>query len=327
MCYKEKIQSRYADKLNELFEMDNTPNFIKDYFIRLGSEATKRNNYIKIKSMINWMISNQVISKYSIAEVDPIDINSITSTAMIKYLDSLKSSGLESSTVATYKNVLSGFWTYLTNDKLVDSNILHKIPAKKYKARNKPVKLPAGNSLDMFIINILNIKNEFMRLRNFAIVKLFMGSGIRAAELIGLDLKDLHFNTDEPYVTILPKGEQEEEYQEEIPVSKSAVQAVQEYLEARNKYYPNANEDAVFLSDENSRLTKSGLDYIFKHFSNDEITPHMLRHYVGTKLYEFSGNDAQAVKEQLGHESMETGSKYYITTNMRKRYDALNKII
>jgi site-specific recombinase XerD len=326
MCYKEKIQSKYADQLNEIFKVDNTPEFIQDYFIRLGSEATKRNNYTKIKSMIDWMISSKHILKNNIAEIEVADINNITLTAIMKYLDSLKSNGLESSTVATYKNVLSGFWSYLVDDKLIDSNIIHKIPTKKYKARKKPVKLPAGNSLDMFIFNILNIRNEFERLRNFAIVKLFMGSGIRVSELIGLDLNDLYFDCNEPYVTILSKGEQDEEFKEEVPVNESAVKAVREYLEVRNKYYPNSIEKGVFLSDENSRLTKGGMDYIFNHFSNSEITPHMLRHYVGTKLYEFSGNDAHEVQDQLGHADFNTTLNNYVATNKKKRYDALNMI-
>jgi site-specific recombinase XerC len=178
----------------------------------------------------------------------------------------------------------------------------------------------------MFIFNILNIRNEFERLRNFAIVKLFMGSGIRVSELIGLDLNDLYFDCNEPYVTILSKGEQDEEFKEEVPVNESAVKAVREYLEVRNKYYPNSIEKGVFLSDENSRLTKGGMDYIFNHFSNSEITPHMLRHYVGTKLYEFSGNDAHEVQDQLGHADFNTTLNNYVATNKKKRYDALNMI-
>ena len=326
MCYKEKVQAQYAKKLEKRFIEDKTPEFIQDYFIRLSSEATKLNNYIKIKSMFTWMIDNGHISKSSISEITPDNMNNITLTHAIKYLDNLKNSGLEGSTVATYKNVLSGFFSYLVDDRYIESNIIHKIPSKKYKSRKKPVKLPVGNSLDMFILNVLNDVNEHKRYRNFAIIKLFLGSGIRVSELVGLDLDDLHFDCTEPYVIILAKGEQDEDFKEEIPVSESAVKAIQEYIKIRNKFYTNSREKGVFLSADDSRLTKDGVTYLFETYSNKEITPHMLRHYVGTKLYEFSGNDINAVKNQLGHADVNTSLNSYVATNNSKRYKALNMI-
>jgi integrase len=65
---------------------------------------------------------------------------------------------------------------------------------------------------------------------------------------------------------------------------------------------------------------------MFEHYSNKEITPHMLRHYVGTKLYEFSGNDIHEVQDQLGHADINTSANSYVAVNKKKRYDALNMI-
>jgi site-specific recombinase XerD len=144
--------------------------------------------------------------------------------------------------------------------------------------------------------------------------------------LVGLDLNDLYFDCAEPYITVLAKGEQDEDFKEEVPVNKSAVKAVEDYLTIRNKYYPNSISNAIFLSDENSRLTKDGVSNMFEHYSNKEITPHMLRHYVGTKLYEFSGNDIHEVQDQLGHADINTSANSYVAVNKKKRYDALNMI-
>jgi site-specific recombinase XerC len=300
------------------------PLFICDYFIRLGSEGTKVNNYIKIKSLLNWLIVEKYISKSDLSLINKDDISKINTTMIIKYLDSLKDNGLENNTVATYKNVLSGFWTYLVDDGYVASNIVQKIPPKRYKSRQKPVKIPAGNSLDMFINNVMSLKNEYLRVRNTAIVKLFLGSGIRISELIGLDIDDLYFDCKNPYIMILAKGEQDEEYKTKIKIKTDAVEAIKKYLIVRNNKYPNSVSKALFLSDENTRLSTDGISFFFKKLSNGEINPHMLRHFVGTRLYEIGG--LHLAGEQLGHNDYNTTNRHYVSEDEDEAYAALNMI-
>lgn len=326
MCYKNEIQDRYADKLEALFSEDNTPEFIRDYFIRLGSEGTKRNNYIKIKSMITWMIGNGYISKKNIADVTSEDIDNITTTQVIKYLDDLKNNGLKNSTVSLYKDVLSGFWTYLVSDRYISTNAVKKVPASKFKTKNKPVKVPTGYSLEKFILNVSNIKNEFERIRNLAIIKLFIGSGIRKSELVGLDIDDLYLDDEEPYIMILAKGDQEEEFKEKVLINNGAVDAIREYLEARDIYFSNSKTQAVFLARSGERLTTMGVTKMFDTFSKGEIHPHLLRHYAGTMLYELSGHDLQAVKTQLNQKDVNTTSTHYVATNNKNIRNALNQI-
>ena len=89
------------------------PEFIRDYFYNLNSEKGKLNYYSIIISMLRWMIDNKRISKESILEITEQDLNSLSKTDIIVYLETLITNGTSPSTINTKKNVLSSFWSHL----------------------------------------------------------------------------------------------------------------------------------------------------------------------------------------------------------------------
>lgn len=118
-------------------------------------------------------------------------MNQIKSNYIIKYLNELNSGilGRKNSidSICTKKNVFSSFWNYLFLNKYVDDNIIRHIPSHLYKSEitQKDVKIPTREQLERFINKLYNgNNNEFDIIRNIAIVKLILGSGIRSEELI-----------------------------------------------------------------------------------------------------------------------------------------------
>lgn len=69
-------------------------------------------------------------------------------------------------------------------------------------------------------------------------------------------------------------------------------------------------DNALFLSNERRRMSKTAITNFFTSYSNG-ISPHQLRHWHGTKLYEFT-KDIVKVQRQLRHSSLETAAKYYV---------------
>lgn len=317
MCYKVEKQRKIEQKLAE--ELKNVPDFIADFFDRYKSSATKKINWIYIRDMLNWMLSNGCIKKDSISNIVEEDMNRITSNNVIKYLNELKNgiSGRANSldSINTKKNVFSAFWNYLRQNKCVEENIIAHIPSNLYKSEKKfkEVEIPTDEEVEKFLISITTgNKNEFNIIRNIAIVQLIKGSGIRSEELINMDVSDLRlYEEDRPYMMVLGKGNIQE--YDKVYMSEQARINMEEYLKIRSLFV-NEREiknEALFLSNENNRLSKGAITGFFRKYSDETIYPHMLRHWVGSKLYQET-KDIVLVQRQLRHKNLETAARYYV---------------
>lgn len=317
MCYKIEKQRKIEQKLAK--ELKDIPDFISDFFDRYKSAATKRVNWIYIRDMLNWMINNKYINKQNIAEINETDIQIITSNNLIKYLNELKNGILGRTnsldSINTKKNVFSAFWNYLRQNKYVDDNVISHIPGNLYKSekRYKEVEIPTDEQVEKFLVNITDgNKNEFNIIRNIAIVQLIKGSGIRSEELINMDISDLHLHEEKrPYMMILGKGNIQE--YDKVYMSEQARMNIEEYLKIRTFFVTERKikDNALFLSNENNRLSKGAITGFFNLYSEGEIYPHMLRHWVGSKLYEET-KDIVLVQRQLRHKNLETAARYYV---------------
>lgn len=317
MCYKVEKQRKIEQKLAE--ELKNVPDFIADFFDRYKSSATKKINWIYIRDMLNWMLSNGCIKKDSISDITVKDMNDITSNNVIKYLNELKNGILGRAnsldSINTKKNVFSAFWNYLRQNKCVEENIIAHIPSNLYKSEKKfkEVEIPTDEEVEKFLISITTgNKNEFNIIRNIAIVQLIKGSGIRSEELINMDVPDLRlYEEDRPYMMVLGKGNIQE--YDKVYMSEQARINMEEYLKIRSLFV-NEREiknEALFLSNENNRLSKGAITGFFRKYSDETIYPHMLRHWVGSKLYQET-KDIVLVQRQLRHKNLETAARYYV---------------
>jgi site-specific recombinase XerD len=329
MCYKDEEQVKANMKLEE--KVKNMPEFIKDYFVFL-SPKSKLLYWGAIRLFFEWLINNKIINN-TLEEITVNDLGKITDVHIVKYLDGLLigqyGDRISPDTVERKKNNLSGFWSYLVEKNYVQKNIVTKSVSKKYKVEesNCEVEVPTDEQIQMLLSNIESIKSEIIALRNIAIVKLFNGSGVRISELIGLDVKDLHFNNELPTITIWAKGKKNSR---DVLVSKSAIDAVNDYLKVRNANLERKELEPLFLSEhkdrktkKNKRLAVSSVNDFFRDYSNGEIHPHMLRDYAATKMYENS-LDIAGVSDQLGHGDINITKKRYVKSNRNNMLNALN---
>jgi integrase/recombinase XerC len=151
----------------------------------------------------------------------------------------------------------------------------------------------------------------FDGLRARTIIILFYETGIRLAELIGLDVADVDFAAHQIKVT----GKRNK--QRIIPFGEELEKALQEYLSQRNAL-PLQLEPALILSDKGRRMTRSLVEKIVKqHLSLTTTlkkrTPHVLRHSFATAMLN-NGAGLEDVRLLLGHESVATTQIYTHTT-------------
>jgi len=326
MCYKDEVQKKNAEKLQKKFEESNVPLFIRDYFYNLNSEAGKLNYYSVIISMLNWMIDSNRIKRESVSGITESDINSLSKTDMIVYLETLIANGTLPSTINTKKNVLSSFWSHLVDEGICDKNIIHSIPKSKFKIKKKNnAKVPLPEDMMEMMEKIKKKKDDFVRERNLMIVRVLKGTGIRESELAGLDLKDLHLDDSNPYITVMGKGVYYTQDAESVLVSKDAKLAFEEWLDIRNKVENIIDDEAVFINKNGKRLSEDNIQAIFRNYSGGKITPHMMRHLYATVLYQESGHDAAFVQEQLRHSDVNTTLGTYAAGDSRS-YEVLENM-
>lgn len=331
MCYKEEKHKKISLQLEGKFK--DVPGFITSFFVRYKSATTKNCNWGYIRDLLQWLINRNYICKNGISDIMPEDLNKITPEHITEYFVSLQEGiiGRKNSldSINTKKNVFGAFWGYLVKRKYVEDNIIQDDSLKrrfKSEITQKEVKVPTDEQLENFICKLNGgNSNEFNIIRNLAIVKLLLGSGIRAEELINLDVKDLYLEEDKPYIMILGKGKIEK--YDKVFISQEAKLYIQDYLKSREIFLKESNivDNALFLSNEKKRISKEVMTNLFKRYSNGEINPHMLRHWVGTKLYEQT-NDIVLVQKQLRHSSLETAAKYYVYMDENKIANAMAEL-
>ena len=168
-------------------------------------------------------------------------------------------------------------------------------------------------------------KDAFVRERNLVIVRILKGTGLRESELAGLDLKDLHLENSKPYITVMGKGVYYTQDAEPVLVSKDAKSAFEEWLKIRSEAENIIDDKAVFINKNGKRLSERNIYDIFKNYSKEKITPHMMRHLYATVLYQESGHDAAFVQEQLRHSDVNTTLGTYAAGDSRS-YEVLENM-
>lgn len=149
-------------------------------------------------------------------------------------------------------------------------------------------------------------------LRDRAILETLYASGLRAAELVGLDTSDLELETSEGVVRVRHgKGGKERLGL----LGSGAVRALEAYLSAgRPLLVSPKTDDALFLNRFGGRLTDRSLRRLFDKYcaqvaASHKITPHSLRHTFATHLLDH-GADLRVVQELLGHADLATTQIY-----------------
>lgn len=157
----------------------------------------------------------------------------------------------------------------------------------------------------------------WMAARDTAILELFYSSGLRLAELVALDVRDVDSVSDT--VRVIGKGAKERI----CPVGPEAAEAIQIYRQAAK-----VMAGPLFLNKSRKRISRRSVWLLLKKYVRGEqlpdgISPHKLRHTFATHLLD-AGADLRSVQSLLGHASLSTTQIYthVSTERLKKVYDA-----
>lgn len=171
-----------------------------------------------------------------------------------------------------------------------------------------------------------NKYNAHTQARDLAILTLFLGTGIRVSELVGINTGDIDFSINGFLVT-RKGGNQAILY---FPDEVAAV--LKDYLKLRCEMTPlPGHEDALFLSLQNRRISVRAVQMMVKKYATlaaplkKHLSPHKLRSTFGTNLYHETG-DIYLVADVLGHSDVNTTRKHYAAMSDDRRRMAARKV-
>lgn len=234
-------------------------------------------------------------------------VDQITKHEIALYLQQMREGGQSSRSVSRAISSIRSFHQFMLREKITthDPTVHLELP-----------------KIDQKLPDVLSVQ-EVTRLieapdrhkpagkRDFAMLELLYGTGMRVTELLTLNDEDIHLSMG--FVRVFGKGGKERI----IPLGKMAIEACTVYMrEARPQFIAKKQEpeDALFVNMRGGRLTRQGIWKILKKYAIEahikkKLTPHILRHSFATHLIE-NGADLRAVQEMLGHSDISTTQIY-----------------
>lgn len=239
-----------------------------------------------------------------------VEIKRIEHQHIRAYLGTLYEKGLSKASAARALAAIRSWFKWLAKSGHVEQS-----PAALVATPKLPKHLPRVPTIEQMNHAVDGISEEAAAWpeRDRVIFELLYGCGIRNAELVGLDLGDIHWANE----AILVRGKgRKERY---VPLGDAAAQVLRAYLPMRASRLQAAGKqtEALLLNAKlrgNCRLTTRSVGRIVKSLAvanglPAEVHPHTLRHAFGTHMLE-EGADLRAIQELLGHERLSTTQRY-----------------
>lgn len=314
--------------------LQNLPEYCYDFFtgIENNTSSLTRVNYAMDLSVFFDYLEKYVLKKPKM-EITLDDLSSLQSRNIENYLSYL--SYYQNEENKMQKNSERGkarklasvrsFFKYLFNHDMIASNVASKVETPKL--HNKEIIRLEKDEVERMLDAVQSPTtfserqkhyNKNTQERDNAIVTLFLGTGIRISELVGLNVEDFDFSQNAFKVT--RKGGN----QTILYFSKEVADALQTWLKKRETLPLDESENAMFVSLQNKRICVRAVENLVKKFAREstplkKISPHKLRSTFGTNLYRET-KDIYIVADVLGHKDVNTTKKHYaaISEDMRK---------
>jgi len=239
--------------------------------------------------------------------------NKIDSSYIQNYISQLVDLPLEISTLQRNLSALRSFFSYLIDEKIINTNPTELIDIPK-KKRSLPQVLTQDEINILF--NSINTNNP-IGIRDRAMFELLYSSGLRVSEMTSIKIID--FLDDNEWLRVFGKGSKERL----VPLGKEALKWINFYLNNSRNHLLNKNKknDFLFINFRGDGISRKGVWMLLKKYISlseisKNISPHSLRHSFATHLIE-GGMDLRAVQELLGHSDISTTSIY---THLNRTY-------
>lgn len=293
---------------------NKSPNTIKEYNYDLATFLKIIKIHFKLTEEEN--LENITYNDINLDTISKIKLDDIH--AYLAYLtNNFKS---KAATRARKIASLRAFFNYLCLKNIIEINPTQNLETPKLDKR-----LPKYLSLEQSkkLLDVSYSEDNRNNERDYAITTLFLNCGMRLAELVGINLKDIDF--EECKLNVIGKGNKERT----IYLNKACIKSLKDYISVMSregiKKDSKNSDKALFLSERRQRISRRTVqEIIYKELKKagidtDKYSVHKLRHTAATLMYQYGGVDIRALQELLGHESISTTEIYTHVSNNQVR--------
>ena len=261
--------------------------FLTSLRARNASVLTQEAYQTDIRQFITWQAEVSVVGQH---------VTSVTKTDLIEYLSYLASLGRSGVTRARKLASLREFFAFLHERELIPSSPAATVAIPKKERKAQTFLRPEEYA------RLLSTAGSHPR--DFAILQLFLQTGIRVSELVQLTLRDVDLVG--KAIKVSGKGSKERS----IPLEKKAVLALKNYVSVR----PQSLDQHFFLNYTDTGLSRRGAEKIIEKYRRlsgitKRFSCHSLRHTFGSYKAE-QGVSPFQIKEWMGHSSISVTQLY-----------------
>ena len=300
---------------------------MQEYMSRFGDHLKYERN-VSAHTLRNYMSDLEQFYDY-LCPVDAtgnrrlIEIRQIDHITIREYLAKLYREKRKKTSIARKLATLRTFFKFLCREQVLEMN-----PARLVSSPRLEKKLPKVLSVDDVVRFIETPDTEtVLGKRDRAILEMLYATGIRVAELAGINLDDIDFKNE----SIRVRGKRRKE--RIVPFGSKAKEALQDYLGVRGDLLIEAPEDqrepmALFMNYQGTRITTRSVGRMIDKYVTEcamahDISPHSLRHSFATHLLS-AGADLRSIQELLGHARLST-TQIYTQVSMEKLMEVYDK--
>lgn len=239
-------------------------------------------------------------------ELDFTGPDDITFTQLQEFLYLLSKNKISERSQARWISSIKAFFKYLLEEEIREDN-----PATLLEGPKLGLYLPDTLSYEDVerVIKAIDLSTDLGK-RNYCIIEVLYGCGLRVSELIDLKISNINFK--EGYLKVEGKGDKVRF----VPLADYTASLIKDYINnVRSQYKINKKcEDFVFLNSRGSSMSRVIVFIIIKELTekagiNKKISPHTFRHSFATHLLQ-NGADLRYIQEMLGHSSISTTEIY-----------------
>lgn len=237
----------------------------------------------------------------------------IKTTHINQYMVYIRRKNINGTIVRTGDDICAARWTslntffkFLKDFEYINENPMDKTNRPKIRTEHQVTYLTKMEIND--VLNEIKISSsDQKRNRDLCIVSLALSTGLRVSAITQINIEDIDLNNRS--INVIEKGNKIRT----INFGDNLAVLISQWIKDREKYYPNTDTNALFLSQWKRRMTTQAIrDLVAKYTSNIQgkhITPHKLRASAATNLAA-SGVSIQAIAKVLGHENIQTTKRY-----------------
>lgn len=252
-------------------------------------------------------------------EAENVPFEEVDHKLMRYYFSLLREKGKEASSVNRAISTLRSYYKFLQREQLVEKN-----PVRLVQALKTPKKLPVvvdKDKMNQLLDHMDAVADDFESLRDFVIMELLFGTGIRLAELLEIKESDIDFYNKK--ILILGKRNKERF----VPLHLTLIEELKKYLEKKKLQNLENISEYLVVTKEGKRAYRLLIYRVVKKYlsmitSQQKRSPHVLRHSFATSLLD-NGADLNAIKELLGHAGLAATQVY--THNSAERLKSIYK--